>query len=102
MKIRWSPTAVSDLKSIREYIAKDSPPAARKVATRIKVAAKRLAICPLSGRAGRVPGTRELVIPGTSYIAAYSIQGDEVLIAAVLHGRQNWPESFEERAGTAP
>ena len=94
MKIRWSPTAVSDLKSIRNYIAKDSPTAARKFATRIKEAAERLANFPLSGRAGRVPGTRELVIPGTSYIAAYAIQGDEVLIPAVLHGRQNWPESF--------
>lgn len=94
MKIRWSPTAISDLKAIREYIAKDSPTAAIKVATRIKEAAERLANFPLSGRAGRVPGTRELVIPGTSYIAAYAIQGDEVLIAAVLHGRQNWPESL--------
>ena len=28
MKIRWSPTAVSDLKAIRAYIAKDSPAAA--------------------------------------------------------------------------
>jgi hypothetical protein len=25
MKIRWSPMAVSDLESIREYIARDSP-----------------------------------------------------------------------------
>ena len=94
MKIRWSPTAVSDLKSIREYIARDSPTAAREVAARIKEAAGRLASFPLSGRAGRVPGTRELVIPGTSYIAAYTVHDDEVEIAAVLHGRQNWPESF--------
>jgi len=31
MKIQWSSTAVTDLESIREYIAKDSPTAARKV-----------------------------------------------------------------------
>jgi addiction module RelE/StbE family toxin len=94
MKIRWSPTAVSDLESIREYIAKDKPSAARKVANRIKESANRLIDFPLSGRVGRVPGTRELVIPGSSYIAAYAIQGDDVLIASVLHGRQNWPETF--------
>ncbi len=94
MRIRWSPTAVSDLASIREYIAEDSPAAARMVAGRIKEAIHRLGSFPLSGRAGRVPQTRELVVPGTSYIAAYTIQGDEVLIAAVLHGRRNWPESF--------
>jgi toxin ParE1/3/4 len=94
MRIRWSPTAVSDLESIRNYIAKDSPAAAGRVSRRIKEAVNRLINFPLSGRAGRAEGTRELVIPGTSYIAAYIIQGDEVLIAAVLHGRQNWPKSF--------
>lgn len=94
MKVCWSPTAVADLQSIRDYIAKDSPTAARKLSQRIEDAVRRLESFPLSGRAGRVPETRELVIPGTSYIAAYRLQGDEVLIAAVLHGRQNWPESF--------
>ena len=94
MKVRWSPTAVSDLESIRDYIARDSPSAARKVANRIKESVNRLSNFPLSGRAGRVQGTRELVIPGTSFIAAYTIQRDEVQIAAVLHGRQHWPESF--------
>ncbi len=94
MTIRWSPTAVADLKSIRDFIAKDSPNSARKVANRIKDSANRLINFPLSGRPGRVPGTRELVIPGTSYVAAYRIQGDEVQIAAVLHGKQQWPESL--------
>jgi addiction module RelE/StbE family toxin len=94
MIVRWSPTAVSDLKSIREYIAHDSPSAARKVANRIKESVNRLIHFPLSGRVGRVSGTRELVIPGTSYIVAYRIQGAEVQIASVLHGRQRWPDSF--------
>jgi toxin ParE1/3/4 len=94
MKIRWSPTAVSDVKSIREYIARDSPAAARKMASRIKEAAGRLASFPLSGRSGRVRGTRELVIPGTSYIAAYTVNDDGVDIAAVMHGRQDWPDKF--------
>jgi addiction module RelE/StbE family toxin len=94
VKILWSPTAVSDLEAIRDYIAEDSPTAARKVAARIKEAPNRLAIFPLSGRVGRIPGTRELVIPGTSYIAAYTVQDDKIEIAAVLRGRQNWPASF--------
>ena len=94
MKILWSHTAVADLVSIRAYISKDSPAAGRKEAAKIKEAASRLIQFPLSGRMGRVPNTRELVIPGTSYIAAYTVQGDDVLIAAVLHGRQNWPESI--------
>lgn len=94
MKIRWSPTAISDVESIREYIAQDSPSAARRVAQTIKESVSRLRSFPLSGKVGRVPGTRELVIPGTSYIAAYKINPDEVVIAAVLHGRQEWPKLF--------
>jgi toxin ParE1/3/4 len=96
MIVQWSSTAVADLESIRRYIASDSPTAARKVSKRIKEAVNRLSDFPLSGRTGRVLETREQVIPGTSYIAAYTVQGDEVLIAAMLHGRRNWPESFEE------
>jgi toxin ParE1/3/4 len=96
MKIRWSRKAISDLKSIRDYIAKDSPAAAQRVAARIKEATIRLTKFPHSGRPGRVPGSLELVIPGTSYIAAYRVQGDHVEIAAVLHGRQNWPETFRK------
>ncbi|MGA2537816.1 MAG: type II toxin-antitoxin system RelE/ParE family toxin [Terracidiphilus sp.] len=94
MKIIWSPTAVSDLRSIREYIARENPRAAYKVAARIKDSVNRLVNFPLSGRAGRVAETRELVIPRTPYIAAYRIQGDNVQIAAVLHGKQFWPGSF--------
>ena len=94
MKIRWSPTAVSDLKAIRAYIAKDSPAAAHKIGNRIKESINRLSNFPLSGKAGRVAGTRELVIPGTSYIAAYSVVQSEIQIAAILHGKQLWPESF--------
>lgn len=102
MKIQWSSAAVADLKSIREYIARDNPASAQKVAQKIKETVHRLGNFPLSGRVGRVPETRELVIPGTSYIAAYLIQEDEVLIAAVIHGRQNWQKSLEERAVIEP
>jgi addiction module RelE/StbE family toxin len=94
MKIRWSPTAISDLALIRDYIARDSPSAALKIADRIKAAIRRLNDFPLSGRAGRVPETRELIVPGTSCVVAYTIQHDEIQIAAVLHGRERWPESF--------
>jgi toxin ParE1/3/4 len=94
MMVLWAPTAIADLESIRDYIAKDSPAAARKVAGRIKESINRLGNFPFSGRAGRVPETREMVVPGTSYIVAYVVDRDEVRIAAVLHGRQWWPENF--------
>jgi plasmid stabilization system protein ParE len=47
MRILWSPTAVADLVSIREYISKDSPAAARKEAAKIREAANRLVEFPI-------------------------------------------------------
>jgi toxin ParE1/3/4 len=43
---------------------------------------------------GRVPGTRELVISNTPFIAAYTIQRDRIVILAIYHGAQAWPEAF--------
>ena len=97
MNLIWSPTAISDMKSIRDYIACENPSAANKVANRIKQSVQQLAEFPLSGRSGRVSGTREIVVPGTSYIAAYILHGSDVQIVAVLHGRQSWPETLQRR-----
>jgi toxin ParE1/3/4 len=94
MKILWSPTAIAGLESIRAYIAEDNPHAAVKVAQTIRQAVERLCSFPASGRAGRVPETCELVIPGTAYIAAYTVDENQVCIVSVLHGRQRWPEIF--------
>jgi plasmid stabilization system protein ParE len=41
---------------------------------------------PASGRPGRLRGTRELVVTGTPYIAAYRVVDDMVTILRVLHG----------------
>jgi plasmid stabilization system protein ParE len=46
----------------------------------------------MSGRSGRVPGTRELVISDTPFIAPYAIDRDRIVILAVYHGAQQWPE----------
>ncbi|MGB0108856.1 MAG: type II toxin-antitoxin system RelE/ParE family toxin, partial [Terriglobales bacterium] len=55
---------------------------------------QQLATFPMSGRSGRVPGTRELVISNTPFIAAYAIDQDRIVILAVYHGAQQWPEVF--------
>jgi toxin ParE1/3/4 len=43
------------------------------------------------GRAGRVRGTRELVVPGLPYIVIYRVRKDTIQIARILHGAQLWP-----------
>jgi plasmid stabilization system protein ParE len=48
----------------------------------------------MSGRSGRVSGTRELVISNTPFIAAYAIDHDRIVILALYHRAQQWPEAL--------
>jgi plasmid stabilization system protein ParE len=49
-RILWSPQALSDLESIRDYIAHDSPQYAELVLRRLVAAVDRLETFPKSGR----------------------------------------------------
>ena len=80
------------LQAVREYIAEVNPGAARQVAQCILQAVGLLAEQPSLGRPGRVPETRELVITGTPYSAAYRVVDDTIVILRVLHGARQWPE----------
>jgi predicted transcriptional regulator len=59
--------------------------AAREMVRRVWEAAKLLAEHPDAGKAGRVPGTRELIIGGTPLILPYRVKGNTVQILRVLH-----------------
>ncbi|MBZ5521951.1 MAG: type II toxin-antitoxin system RelE/ParE family toxin [Acidobacteriia bacterium] len=95
MHVRWLTTALRNLDFEAEYIARDNPEAAARIVVSIRDAVKRLASFPAMGRAGRVPGTRELVVSGTPYIVPYRVRGDEVQILRVFHGARKWPRRFE-------
>ena len=95
MNILWSPDAIEDLNSLRAYIAQDNPSAARAVALHIAHSIEQLLPDnPQMGRPGRVPGTRELVIPKTPFIVPYRLQGNVIQILRVYHGARRWPESL--------
>lgn len=91
MKMIWSDAAEADLDNQADHIALDSPQAAIDTREKIERQAQRLQEWPLSGRQGRVPGTRELVVAGTPFILIYAV-GEFVVILRVLHGRQQWPK----------
>lgn len=98
MRLEWSAFAMADRLAIFDYIEADSPQAAIAVDDRIREQVENLRRFPESGRFGRVESTRELVISGTPYIAAYRITDNAVRILRVLHGSQRWPaEIHEER-----
>ena len=67
MQIKWVRLALDDLDAAGEFIARDKPKAAGQVFKRIWDAVQMLAEHPEAGRAGRVPGTRELVVADTPF-----------------------------------
>ncbi|MGP5326780.1 type II toxin-antitoxin system RelE/ParE family toxin [Vreelandella titanicae] len=91
MKIKWLRRALNDLESIADYIALDNPIAALAMIDAIESVTDGLVDHPKRGRDGRMPGTRELVIPDTAYISVYRLKAGRVEILRVLHSAQNWP-----------
>jgi toxin ParE1/3/4 len=93
VKILWTDASLKDLESIEDYIAADNPKAAvRHVLLLIDSVRDLLSESPAIGRPGRLPHTRELVIPSTKYIVAYRVRNKTVQILRVLHGAGKWPE----------
>lgn len=92
MRLTWTRRALRDIDDLRTYIALDSPGAARRQALQVLSAVERLTRFPDSGRPGRVPGTRELVVGQTPFLVAYRTRGDTLEVLAVLHGRRRWPD----------
>jgi addiction module RelE/StbE family toxin len=96
MHLEWSVFARADRKAIFDYIEEDNPRAAITIDERIRARVEGLTPFPEMGRTGRIEGTRELVVSGTPYIAAYRITGETVRLLRVLHGVQQWPDEMSE------
>jgi toxin ParE1/3/4 len=79
-----------DLDRIVDHIALDNPSAALDVWDDIERQVERLHEFLRSGRSGRMPETRELVVSGTPYIVVYMVS-QVVELIRVLHGAQKWP-----------
>ena len=92
--VRWSRSALDDLKEQVANIARDNPDAARRVAARIRAAGEALGDI-ATGRPGRVTGTYEKSVARLPYIIAYAIsahRGREVVsILRVIHTARDWP-----------
>lgn len=94
MRVVWTRPAARDLEAIGDFVAKDNPAAAATLVARLMDAARRLADHPESGRAGRVAGTRELVVAGTPFVVPYRVREGRVEVLAVFHGARRWPDTL--------
>ena len=93
----WSPEAIEDIESIAAYIARDSPWYAKAVASKIVEIAETIPDFPELGRV--VPEIGETSIRERfvhRYRIIYRLDQTSVLVAAVIHGRQDF-EPFVSR-----
>jgi addiction module RelE/StbE family toxin len=90
MRIRWTPSALNDFKTISGHIERQRNLAtANRVCRTIYDAIQILRRFPESGKAGIENGTREFVVPAVpSYIVAYSVQQEVVRVLRIWHGAQ--------------
>jgi toxin ParE1/3/4 len=96
MLIKWTRAALASVDEIAGFIAKDNPTRATSSVLELQAAVTQLQARPGMGRAGRVPGTRELVLH-KNYIAIYRVRGDNVEILRLHHAARNL-----RRTGSAP
>ncbi|CAN7172876.1 MULTISPECIES: type II toxin-antitoxin system RelE/ParE family toxin [Variovorax] len=90
MRVLWTLSAEQDRADIVDFIAQDNPLAAIRMDEIFSAAVGRLAEHPLLGRAGQIPGTREL-IPHESYRLVYEVRADTVWILTLVHTARLWP-----------
>ncbi len=88
-RVVWSGRAVSDLEAIANYIAQDSPAYAAIVVRMIVSRTKMLSRFPRSGRKVQEFGDESIrEVLAYSYRVVYQLQEQQVLIAAIIHGKQ--------------
>lgn len=89
MKVVWTEGAVQDLTEIVDYIADDSPEAARRVARHIFESLARLGATPHRGRKRAVDSSRELVFAPWPYVAVYELIDGAVYIKGIRHAARD-------------
>jgi len=94
VRLKWLRSALRNLDDEARYIAADDPAAAKLVVARLLDAVAAMVEQPGIGRAGRVPGTRELVVPKTRYIVPYRVHGDVIEVLRVFHTSRRLPRSW--------
>ena len=92
--LEWRETARADLLAIVDYISDDNPDAAQRLKADIEAKAAKLPEHPKLYRAGRIVGTREMVVR-SNYVVVYAEDTRAMTILRVLHAAQQWPPAPE-------
>ena len=92
MQIEWLPTALRDLKRLRDFLQSKSPGSARRAAAKIRKLASALKIHPgLGVGVEDLPGFYDVVIKFgiRNYVLRYHLHDETIYIVALRHGRED-------------
>lgn len=92
MRVRWLRKAIKNLDAEADYVAEENATAAAEMFVFVKTQVDSLADFPATGRPGRVPNTRELVIDRYPFVVPYRVVGDELHVLRVFHTRRKPPK----------
>jgi len=94
MKLRWSPGARRDLKSIKAYFMERNPVASEKTGAEIIRAVQRLEVFPQLGRPAHHSNLRLMQVPELPYLIPYRVEGENIQIVAVFDERRERPADW--------
>jgi addiction module RelE/StbE family toxin len=95
--VEWRTLASEDRDSLFEYIAADNPAAALELDDRIERQTDALVERPELYKAGRVKGTREMVLT-SHYVLVYRVikQAGVIEIVRIIGARQDYPRKHRK------
>jgi toxin ParE1/3/4 len=92
-RVVWLRRASRDLDAILGYIAQDNPAAAKQLVSAIREQVDLLASHSNLGRAGRVMGTRELVVH-KNCLLCYRVREERVETLCLQRAKRRWPKEI--------
>lgn len=94
--LTFAPLAETDLEEIGNYIAADSPAAARRFLAELQGRCAHITEAPRGGRARPelYPGLRS--VPFHRHVIFYTAEGQDVRIERILHGARDIEQVFEQ------
>lgn len=95
MQIKWTVSALNDLASETDYLAKEAGyEIAGKAYIGIQEKISNLKKIPGMGREGRIFGTKELILTDYSYIIPYRVNENRIEILTIFHTKRKLPDAW--------
>ncbi|WGD31922.1 type II toxin-antitoxin system RelE/ParE family toxin [Ancylobacter sp. WKF20] len=89
LRLRYTHSALADIRQLAEYVGAHSPQSARRVSQRLRALIEHLPAQPLLGQRTDHPAIRRLTAWPYPYLIFYEVTQDDVIVHAVRHARRD-------------